>query len=269
MPTAPSTTSDASVEAQVFWLRFQKEIAAALIIVILAIVGYGGYRLYTNQRDSKAADLLGGAKTIDEYQAVIARYSGTPAGASAYLLLAEKQRAEKKFTEANATLQAFVDKNPDHEFAPTAQLIMAGNLEAMGKIDEALALYQQVAAKYPNSYSAPLAMISQVPVLKAKNRTEDARRVCEEILTKYRMPGQPMDTAATRDDRMETVWAAEAMRQLRSLKPPEQPKPASATAGPGVPPMIAAPSAAPVAPAPAPAGAPHPSTGAPTPNKPK
>ena len=264
MPTAAPTTSDASVEAQVFWLRFQKEIAAALVIAILAVIGYAGYRLYGNQRDSKAADLLGGAKTTEEYQAVIARYPGTPAGASAYLLLAEKQRAEKKFTEANATLQKFTDKNPEHEFAPTAELMMAGNLEAMGKNDEALAIYQQVAVKYPNSYSAPLAMISQVPLLKAKNRIEDARRVCEEILTKYRMPGQPMDTAATRDDRPETVWAAEAMRHLRSLKPPEQPKPPVAAGTAGAPPMIAAPSAAPAAPPVPPA-----SGGAPTPNKPR
>ena len=268
MPTAPpTTTGDASVEAQVFWLRFQKEIAAALIIVVLALIGYAGYRVYASQRSSKAADLLAAAKTPEEYRAVMTGYSNTPAGESAYLLLAEKHRAEKKFADSNATLKEFVDKNPEHEFVPTAQLMMAGNLESMGKEDEALAVYQQVAAKYPNSYSAPLAMISQVPLLKAKNRTEDARRVCEEILTKYRMPGQPMESAATRDDRMETVWAMEAMRQLRSLKPPEQPKSPSAAVAPGVPPMIAAPGAAPAPGAPAPAAPPRPSTGAPTPKK--
>ena len=262
MPTAPPTSQDAAVEAQVFWLRFQKEIAAALIVAVLALIGFTGYRLYTNHRDSNAAELLGNAKTAQDYQGVIERYAGTPAGASAYLLLAEKQRDEKKFAEANTTLQAFVDKNPEHEFVPAAQLMMAGNLEATGKNDEALAIYQQVAAKYPSSFSAPLAMISQVPLLKAKNRIEDARRVCEEILTKYRMPGQP--TEAGGDDRMETVWAAEAMRHLRSLKPAEQPKPAAAVGASGVPPMIAAPS-----PAPAPAVPPQPSTGAPTPKKPR
>jgi predicted negative regulator of RcsB-dependent stress response len=262
MPTVPPTTQDASVEAHVFWLRFQKEIAAALIIAVLAMIGFTGYRFYANHRDSKAAELLGNAKTAEEYQDVIARYADTPAGASAYLLLAEKQRNEKKFAEANTTLQAFVDKNPEHEFVPTAQLMMAGNLEAIGKNDEALAIYQQVAAKYPNSFSAPLALISQVPLLKAKNRIEDARRVCEEILTKYRMPGQSAE--AGRDDRIETVWAGEAMRHLRSLKPPEQPKAAAPVAGaPAVPPMIAAPSAVPAAPGPA--VPPQPSTGAPTP----
>jgi TolA-binding protein len=256
MPTAPPPTRDAAVEAQVFWLRFQKEIAAALIVAILAMLSYAGYRLYKNRQESAAAELLGGAKTPHDYQEVTARYPNTPAGASAYLLLAETLRNEKQFAEANAALQAFIDKNPDHDFVPTAKLSMAANLEAIGKNDEALAIYQQVATGYPNSFTAPLAMISEVPLLKAKGRIEDARRVCEEILTKYRMPGQPVE--AGQDNRMETVWASEAMRQLRLLKPPEQPKaPPAAAAGAAPPPMIAAPSAAPVAPPP-PAGAPTP-----------
>ena len=261
MPTASPPTRDAAVEARVFWLRFQKEIAAALVVALLAMIGFAGYRFYVNQRDSQAAELLGNAKTAQDYQNVIARYPGTPAGASAYLFLAEKQRNEKKFPEANSTLKEFIEKYPEHDFAATAQLAMAANLEAMGKNDEALAIYQQVAAKYPNSFAAPLALISEVPLLKAKNRIEDARRVCEEILTKYRMPGQPVETAVA-DNRVETIWAAEAMRHLRSLKPPEQPKPAAAAAAPGAPPMIAAPGAAPSAP-------PQPSMGAPPPKKPR
>ena len=264
MPIDPPST-DAAVEARVFWLRFQKEIAAALIILILGIAGFAGYRFYTYRRNSTAAESLGNAKTPQDYQEVSAHYPGTPAGASAYLLLAETQRNEKKFAEANATLQAFIDKNPEHDFVPTAQLAMAANLESMGKNDEALAIYQQVATKYPSNYHAPLALISQVPLLKAKNRIEDARRVCEQILTKYRMPGQQAE--GTKDDRMETVWAGEAMRQLRTLKPPEQPTPPAAgssparPSGPRVPPMIAAPTAAPTT---GPAAA-----GAPTPKKPK
>src|SRR5207302_10357521 len=132
MPTVSPSSADAAVEARVFWLRFQKEIAAALIILILAIVGFAGYQFYTNRRNSSAAELLGKAKNPPDYQEVISRYPATPAGASAYLLLAEKQRSEKKFTEANATLQMFVDKHPDHDLVPTARLAMAANLEAMG-----------------------------------------------------------------------------------------------------------------------------------------
>jgi TolA-binding protein len=260
MPAASPSTHDASVEAQVFWLRFRKEIAAALIVVVLGMIGYAGYRLYQIRRDSSAAELLSAAKSAGDFQAVASRYPNTPAGASAYLLLADKFRDEKKFAEANGALQEFIDKNPEHEFVPTSRLTMAANLEAMGKSDEALAIYQQVAAKYPTSFTAPLALISEVPLLKAKNRIDEARRVCEEILTKYRMPGQQLDPSAT-DTRIETVWAAEAMRHLRSFPPPEQPKSPPAALAPSVPPMLAAPSGG--------AAVPRPSMGAPTPNKPK
>src|SRR5205807_8036405 len=167
------------------------------------------YRLYSSRRNYSEEGLLCNARTPYDYQEVIDRYEGTPAGASAYLLLAETQRDEKKFAQANSTLQMFVDKNPDHDFVPTARLAMAANLESMGKNDEALSIYQEVAAKYASTYTGPLALISQVTLLKAKNRIDDARRVCEEILMKYRVPGQQVE--GTRDDRMETVWAGEAM----------------------------------------------------------
>lgn len=256
MPIAPPT-SHSAVEARVFWLRFQKEIVAALIILILAMLGFAGYRFYTYRHNSAAAELLGNAKKPQDYQDVIARYPGTPAGASAYLLLAEQLRNEKKFSEANSTLQAFVDKYPEHDFVPTARLAVAANLESMGKDDAALAIYQEVASKYANTYSGPLALISEVPLLKAKNKIEEARRVCEEILTKYRMPGQQSEGA--HDERMETAWVSEAIRQLTSMKPPEQPKPSPAAAGIAKPPplLAAPPTAAPVAPPP-PAGAPTP-----------
>src|SRR5436305_14557307 len=156
----PIAQLPAAVEAPVFWLRFQKEITAALILLIVAAVRFAAYRFYINRRNSTAAELLGRAKNPHDYQEVITSYPATPAGASAYLLLAETQRNEKKFAEANATLQTFIDKYPEHDLVPTAQLALAANLGSMGKNDEALSIYQQVATKYPNTYNAPLALIS-------------------------------------------------------------------------------------------------------------
>lgn len=210
MPTAPPLSSDAALETQVFWLKHKTEIIAAVAVALLALAGFGGYRLYASQRSTAASELLASAKSDQDYESVVARYPTTPAAASAYLLLAESQGKEKKFTEANATLQKFIDKNPDHQFVPMAKMAMAANLESLGKMDEALALYQQIAAAYPKSFDAPLALISEVPLLKAKNRVQEARQVCERIMTDYR----------------DSIWMAEAARQLRILKPPagsEQP----------------------------------------------
>jgi TolA-binding protein len=174
---------------------------------------------------------LASANNAQEYQQVIARYANTPAGADAYILLAEAQRKEMKFTEANKTLETFIAKYPKHQLLTTAKMATAANLDSMGKTDEALSTYQQIASAYPNSYTAPVAMISQVYLLKAKNRNDDARRICETILTQHRT----------------SFWAGEAMQQLRLLKPITTSAPPP-TAMPNVPAMLAPPVPAPQAP---------------------
>ena len=223
MPTVPPPSRDAALETRVFWERFKVEIAAVLLIALLAIVGFGVYRFYSDRRNSAASALLGSARSTEDYQQVIARYPDTPAGADAYLLLAQAQRDEKKFADANATLEVFIAKNPDHEFVATARMAMAANLESLGKTDEALSMYQKIAATYPKNFNAPLALFSQVHILKMKSQLEEARRVCEKILTDYR----------------DSFWAGEASRELRLLKPTGSSKPAARST---IPPFLAAPS---------------------------
>jgi tetratricopeptide (TPR) repeat protein len=200
MPTL--STTDPVLESQVFWERHKKEVIAALIIAIVALAAYGGYWVYSVRRANSAAELLGNAKTSADFQKVISQYPATAAGASAYLFLANTQKNEKKFAEANATLQAFLEKYPKHELTGAARLAMAANLEALGKKDEALALYQRLVASDPHAFTAPVALLSEIHLLKEKSQIEEARQVCETILTQYRESGS----------------AQEAQRQLRLLK---------------------------------------------------
>lgn len=212
MPTL--SAADPVLETQVFWERHKKKVFAVLVIAVLAVVAWGGYWIYSDRRDTTAANLLTAAKTAADFQKVIAQYPGTPAGASAHLFLAGEQRKENKINEANATLQSFIDKYPKHELRGTARMTLAANLEALGKRDEALAEYQRAAEDDSQGFAAPIAMISQVRILKEKNQIEEARRVCEAILTKYR----------------ESLFASEATRLLRLLKGGEEP--ATAVASP-------------------------------------
>ena len=228
MPTLSS--SDPALEREVFWDRHKAEVMAVIIIALLAVAGYGGYRFYSERRADAAANLLASAKSAIEIQKVITDYPSTPAGGSAYLLLADAQKNEKKFSEANATLQTFLDKYPKHELAGTARLAMAGNLEALGKKDEALTTYQRSAASEPRAFTAPVALFSQIHLLKEKNQIDEARRVCETILTQHR----------------ESRFAAEATYQLRLLKTGNEPAPAPPPTN--APPPPSAVSAAPPAP---------------------
>src|SRR5436190_13568861 len=210
MPIAPPASRDVPLETRFFWERFKKPITAALLIVLIAVIAFTGYRFYSDRRTLVASALLASAKSAQEYQQVIDSYPSTPAAADAYLLLAEAQRNEKKFPEANTTLQAFITKYPKHELVSTARMAMAANLESVGKNDQALSMYRQIASTYPNSFNAPMALLSQVYILKTKNQSDDARRICETILTQYRT----------------SFWAGEALQELRLLKPSATPEPA-------------------------------------------
>lgn len=212
MPTVQPPSRDTTVDAAVFWFRHKTELLVALLVLVLGGAGYAGYQVYVSRRDDSAAAFLAKAKTNQEYREVIDRYPETPAGASAYLFLAETFRAKKDFQQANATLQTFLDKFPEHELAGTARLAMAANFESMKKPDEALSTLQRLVANNPKSFIAPLALLSQVHLLKAKGKTDEARRVCESIMTQYR----------------ESYLSGEATRELRLLKPAATPTPVPA-----------------------------------------
>src|SRR5262249_6418879 len=140
MPTAPPPSRDVALETRFFWERFKKPIIAAAIVVLLAATAFASYRFYSDRRAAAPSAALGGANTAKEYEQVIARYSNTAAAADAYILLAEAQRKESKFAEANKTLEIFVAKYPRHEFVSTAKMAMAANLDSVGKTSEALSL---------------------------------------------------------------------------------------------------------------------------------
>jgi predicted negative regulator of RcsB-dependent stress response len=233
MATVSSPAPRPTLDATVVWLRYKNELLIALIVIVLGAVAYGAYQIYKDQHSDAAADLLGAATSIPAYQQVIDRYPGTDAAASAYLLMAEQQRGQKKYAEANATLRAFINKFPEHELLPSAHLAMAANLESLGKSDDALSTLQRLVTNYPKSFIVPVALIAEVHLLKAKGRTDEARRICENFLTQYR----------------DSFLAGEASRQLRLLQLETRSKSVTtgptAPSAPAPPPMLARPMPAP------------------------
>jgi hypothetical protein len=90
MPTAPPPSRDVALETQFFWERFKTPIIAAVLVVLLAAIAFTGYRFYSDRRAAAASAALASAISAQEYEQVIARYPNTPAGAGAYILLAEQ-----------------------------------------------------------------------------------------------------------------------------------------------------------------------------------
>jgi predicted negative regulator of RcsB-dependent stress response len=201
MATVSQVTRDPALETSLFWDQYKWPIIALVAVLVLGGLGFAGYQFYAQRKAADASALLAAAKSPEDYKVVIDRYSGSEAAASAYLLLAEQERAKNDYTGANATLHKFIEQFPKHELITTAWMGVAANLESLGKSDEALSTYQRMATEYPQSFNAPLALLSEVPLLKAKNRPDEARRACETLLTQYR----------------DSILANEALRQLRTL----------------------------------------------------
>jgi len=216
MPTVTTPSRDSGLDAAAFWFRHRNELLAGLIVVLLAAVGFIGYRLYDQRRTAAVSEMLATAKTIADYRRIVDQYPQSQVSASAYLLLAAAQRSEKKFDEANATLQAFISRFPQHELVSTAHLAMAANSESMGKPTEALLTLQRLVSTYSQSFNAPFAMMEEVRLLKAQNQIDEARRVCENLLTQYR----------------DSYLAGEAARQLRLMRPKESAMPTPSVSPP-------------------------------------
>jgi tetratricopeptide (TPR) repeat protein len=243
MPSVSQLTADTALEGQLFWERYKVTIIAVATVLVLAGLGYAGYKLYTARRAANAEAALAGAHTAQQYQQVIDRYPGSEPAASAYLLLASEQRAEKRYTEANATLHKFIDQFPKHDLITTAWMGVAANLESLGKDDEALSTYQRLATEYPKSFNAPFALMAEVPLLKAKNRTAEARKICENVISQYR----------------DSILASQAFQEMISLPTPApsaipgtspaQSEPIPMERPPETPAASAAPATAPAAPA--------------------
>ncbi|MEY2557535.1 MAG: hypothetical protein QOE34_960, partial [Verrucomicrobiota bacterium] len=52
MPIVSSSLPDPALETHVFWERHKKEVIAALVVALLAVAGYGGYRLYIDRQNN-------------------------------------------------------------------------------------------------------------------------------------------------------------------------------------------------------------------------
>src|SRR3954451_3446757 len=99
MPTI--SPSDPVLETQFLWAKYKKIVLTSLILIVLGVSAWGAYRIMNERRNAAAAKELGAAKTPSDFQKIITEFQGTPASASAYLLLAEQQRKDKKFEESS------------------------------------------------------------------------------------------------------------------------------------------------------------------------
>lgn len=254
-PTETPTETEAGFDAHAFWILHKSKVLLLAALFVVALGAFGVSEWTRRKTMEESSHLLAGAKTDDDFRAVIAKYSKSMAAASAQLMLADSLRTAGNYDDSTAQLKTFMERFPTHPLASGALTSLGANQEAQGKTDEALTTYQKVISAHPTSFSAPIALLAQARLLKAQGKVDDAKRIYEQVIQQYQG----------------TAFGQEAVsenQKLAKLTPPPTPatdaKPEAST--PPVPaPAPTAEPAKPAAPAPA-SEAPKPAVPAPVPD---
>jgi TolA-binding protein len=176
--------------AHTFFEQHKSRIGLYCALFAAALVVAAVFQVISHKRRQAAGLALAQAVGADDYRKVIAQYGSSTAGADAELLLAAKQREEKKYDDAAATLRDFIARHSDHPLISGAWLSLGATIEAQGKHDEALQTYTDLISKYSGSYSTPFAMIAQANIQREKGNAEEARRTIENMMAQF--PDSPV-----------------------------------------------------------------------------
>ena len=195
------TVAPESFDLLVFWYHNRRKILIYVGVLAAALAGYGIFEIAAMQRKAASEALFAKAVTVADFRSVMSAYPGTRVAGDAALKIADKLREEKKFDEAEATLQQFINKHPEHPLAAGAWASLAATYELQGNLDKALDLYQQTASKYSSAYVAPVAMLAQGRIYLQKGKKDDARRIFQDVQARYQ----------------DTLFANEARRELRFM----------------------------------------------------
>lgn len=184
-----------------FLKRYGKLIGTGVIAAVLTVVAV---RIYTGHKASvlaKAEELLMTARSPEQLEEVISKYSSTPTAPVALLDLAKTYFNAGDAVQARAQYQRFLKKYKAHDMRPVAELGLAYCTEADGDFNGAAVQFAQLAEKYSSSYLHPLAVLGVARCMEQAGRTEEARIVLEDFLA----------------ENAGTSWAGTAENALRAL----------------------------------------------------
>jgi predicted negative regulator of RcsB-dependent stress response len=145
---------------EIFLDRHHKSLIILLILLILGVAGFVIYQGIEEGTRVTAGNSLYRAVDADSLQKVISEYPKTPAGATARILLAEKQWSDGQQEAAVETLKSFLAESPGHPGIPSAKAALAAKLMAQGKAAEAASAFEELVDDPASAYLAPYALLS-------------------------------------------------------------------------------------------------------------
>lgn len=201
------------------------------VIVVLVICAYGFISHQSKVKANEAAEAFTAAKTVEDCDLVISRYSGTNAAANALLMKADLLWDQNKKTSAIEALREFTTKHADHPLAVNALLGLGTKLDSMGDRKEAQAVFERITREFSSSEAAPLAQIRLGDILWAEGKQDEAKKAYEELAVKF---ADQQEFQSLGQDRLN--WIAAAL-PTKEVDPPPAPKVDPKAAAPAIPGM--------------------------------
>ncbi len=167
----------------------------AVVIVVMAVF------LYANQKEKKEQDAvvaLMEAKTeyfngnyqgaAEKLQSIVTTYEGTESATTALFYLGNAQFQLKRYQEARAAFQDYLDNGDDAIFRVSAAAGIAACLEEMGELEAAARAYERAAESDPGSFLAPENLMGAARCYSRAGDRAAARKVLQTLLERYADP---------------------------------------------------------------------------------
>lgn len=186
LPDAPQgTMDDSALRWELAWQRHKGSIIGLGAVILLGVLGFGGWTVWRTMRDDAAARALAVAEGIEDLEGVVSEFAGTMPAADALMRLAAERRTAGDLEGSTSAFRDFLARYPRHELAGGALLGIGQNLDEEGDSEGAIAIYRQVVTDYSGSYAAPFAAYAEADILLREFKRGESLRSFNMIISQY------------------------------------------------------------------------------------
>lgn len=184
-------------------------------LVAAAVLGGSvfAFKQYRAAKIAGANQELMKASSLEDLEAVVAKYGTTKAGNAARLRLAKAYYDAAKYEDALAAYDTCLGKGAPAGFGQIAELGRAQALEALGRTEEAMTAFQAFSKAHEDHFLQPYAVMGEARILALQGKKDEAKKRLENLKAKVSdAPGWEMTIAS-----LEGVITRYEPRAARSL----------------------------------------------------
>ena len=164
-----------------WWRTNGSQFVVTLAVIAILSGGAFAFKQYRASRVSNANKELVRANTLEDLEALTAKYGSIQAGNAARLRLAKSYFDAARYEDALNTYDACLSKGAPKGFEEIARLGRAHALEGLNRLDEALAAYQAFAKESAGHFLEPQAQMGIARVYALQGKKDEAKKLLENL----------------------------------------------------------------------------------------